>query len=372
MKRIISILTDGKFWAFKCLLVAIGAALVFSCIPEILIQREIPLPPAYALKSDHPLADTSQLTVPAHDGERLHGAKLTARLTGSILLWSARKLTLNSYTPATVLGLFFILSGILIGTQLTKDRLAGLLVGLLFAGLYTTSACFSINWMPKPFDGVAIGMLGLTIILLNRYGFLFLSAFISCWADERAILGLFFISILATILPPVTPTAVTRRLLAIFCAVIVYAISRWLVGLALEWAPSNTDFMIPQLKLSIAFLQLAAWSALEGGWILLVAALYAITRNRRYKQLVLFLIAIGVAISSSVVVIDTSRVGAFAFPLILAAIGSLKYDKTSPSEIRRLLGLGAFISLLAPNFEIIVGVAVKWLPSYLAHLLTNI
>ncbi|MCJ8331998.1 MAG: hypothetical protein HRT89_19735, partial [Lentisphaeria bacterium] len=79
-------------WIFKSLLIVSFAAVVFSSAPAVFFQKDIQLPPAYELKSQKPFADTSKLTIPPHDGERSHGAKLTPRLLGSVSLWLSSKL----------------------------------------------------------------------------------------------------------------------------------------------------------------------------------------------------------------------------------------------------------------------------------------
>ena len=135
----------GRFWWLGYLVIVMVAAAVFTSVPSVLVDEKVVLPPAYELKAQHPLADTSQLTVPAHLGERSHGAKLTPRLAGSILLHWATRLSLNPYVPATMFGILFLLSGILIGHQVTGDRLVGFFMGLAFAGLYATAASFTVG-----------------------------------------------------------------------------------------------------------------------------------------------------------------------------------------------------------------------------------
>ena len=60
-------------------------------------------------------------------------------------------------------------------------------------------------------------------------------------------------------------------------------------------------------------------------------------------------------------VLDVSRASSFAFPLIPLAYVFLKQTGFSPRELRILAGGGALVSLLAPNFEVIAGITVKWL-----------
>lgn len=361
-------LISGDWWALKCLALAFLCGLIFSYAPAVAIHRNVDLPPAYSLKAEHPLADTSQLKEPAHEGERLHGAKLTPRLTGSFLLWMARHASLHPYLPASLFGLLFLLSGIIAAHQITGDRLSGLLLGLLYAGLYASSACFAINWMPKPFDGVAIGLVGLASMLRGRPWCLFLSCFLACWADERAMQGLFFIALLFHAWPCADRNARYRPLLVMGAAVVSYLLTRFGVALALGWHAPDMNLMSPPWSQAVSFVQPAAWTSFEGGWFIMGSALLLMTKMKAHVRLGVLSCALVLAITASIVVLDASRVGAFSFPLILVALAYLQHANMPALELRRLLGLSAAMTLLAPNYEIIVGVAVKWLPSALAYL----
>jgi len=363
-----NILTSGRFWVVKCLALAFVCGLIFSYAPSVIVHRNVELPPAYTLKANHPFADTSQLKEPAHEGERLHGAKLTPRITGSILLWISNRASFHPYLPASLFGFIFLASGIIVAYRITSDRVSACLMGLLFAGLYTSSACFSINWMPKPFDGVAIGLLGLSAACRNRPWFLLLSCFAACWTDERAIQGMLLLAVLFHAWPNEEKDLRYRPLFLIGGAVVMYIATRILVAMTLGWHSPDMNLMNPPLKLVVSFAQLAAWTSFEGGWLIISSALLLMASAKEYLRLGVLSCAIVLAIVTSLIVIDTSRVGAFSFPLILAALAHLQHAKLPPSQIRHILGFSALITLLAPNYEIIVGVAVKWLPSSIVHL----
>ena len=189
-------MSADRFWWLGYLVIIAVAAAVFTSIPSVLVGEQVILPPAYELKSRHPFADTSQLTVPAHLGERSHGAKLTPRLVGSVLLHWASALSLHAYLPAAIFGVLFLLSGILIGYQVTGDRIVGFFVGMAFAGLYAAAASFTVIGAAKPFDGVAIGLAALAMISVRRPLLLATFAFLGLWTDERAITSLALIACL--------------------------------------------------------------------------------------------------------------------------------------------------------------------------------
>jgi Flp pilus assembly protein TadD len=356
--------TAGRFWMSRCLMALVIVTVLFNCAPAVLVNREMELPPAYELKSQHPLADTSLLTVPKHPGERSHGAKLTPRLAGAILLFLAAKLSLHPYVPATLGGIAFLLSGLVVGYRLSADRVIGLLVGVTFAGLYTSAACFAVNWMPKPFDGVAFGLLGLTAasMAMGRVWLFALTAFLSCWTDERAIVSLGLIALLILFWPGLDAKGRQVRCLVLGGAVAAYALSRFILAQALHWRPPDTSLVGSALPVNLNFSLWAVWTCFKGGWIPLAVASWMLLRSQAYLQLGLLAGSVALAIASCLLVADISRAGSFAFPLIPVALVVLKRQAASRPAIRMVAAACAVVSLLMPNFEIIGGIGVKWLP----------
>lgn len=360
-KSVFDLFTQGPLWIIESWIFVIFMALVFTCSPAIWVNKDITLPPAYELKADHPFADTSTLTIPAHEGERSHGAKLTPRLVGSILLNIATRASCHPYLPATLFGCLFLLSGIVIGFQITHDRLVALFIGLIFSGLYATSACFSINLMPKPFDGVVIGLLGLTLISIQRPWLLATTSFLSCWSDERAVLSLLFIAVVVLSWPSVNIQKKLRQCSIIALSIVSYVATRLVITFALGWQVPDISYIGDNIQLSLLFAQVAAWLCFKGGWIPIVYVLFVLHKQQAYMRLALISCAILLAIVSCLIVLDASRASAFAFPLIPACFALLTDSGTDKRDMRIIAGVSAVVTLLSPNYEIIIGVAVKWL-----------
>lgn len=355
------------FWWLGCLVIAVVAAAVFTSVPSLLVDEKVVLPPAYELKAQHPLADTSQLTVPAHAGERSHGAKLTPRLVGSLFLHWASALSLHPYVPATIFGVLFLLSGILIGYQVTGDRLAGFFVGLAFAGLYAAAASFTVIGAAKPFDGVAIGLAALTMISVRRPWLLATFAFLSMWTDERAVISLALIACLVIAWPAIDARAAWTRCVVLAASVIAYFLSRLLLAQALGWSSPDLSYVgIPPKAL--LFAPVAVWSCFEGSLVTIAITARVLVGRRDRTALWLLLGAVALAVLPCLLVLDLSRTSCFAFPVIPMAYALLKKHGSTTSELRALAGLAAVISLLAPNFEIITGITIDWVPAFLPSL----
>ncbi|MGB7326999.1 MAG: hypothetical protein WBD31_19140 [Rubripirellula sp.] len=374
-------LIEGRYWILKSWLFVVAMAGLFSCSPAVFFYLPSSLPPAYQLKSVSPLADTAPLTIPDDPGERSHGAKLTPRLTGSILLFASTKLGFHPYIPATLGGLIYLLCGITVAYRLTGDRVTAIAMGALLAGLYASNACFSMNFAPKPFDGVALGMIALTIMTMNRPWLMGVAAFLAIWSDERAIVSLGLIGLLILASNQFAWAKSLRRISVLVVAMIVYAISRSIVSASMNWASADTSMLGENLVGSLTLAQMAAWSCFEGGWIVVLLAVWVGYRSGNWMQAGLISAAAVASIASCLIVLDITRASAFAFPLVFVALACLSNDNTEtekPSKdsvnahrfgtIRQATVLGAAISIIAANFEIIAWTAVVPLPSTLMSL----
>lgn len=415
---------EGRFWILKSWFLVMSAALLFSCSPAVWFFRPLDLPPAYQLKSEQPFADTAPLQVPADPGERSHGAKLTPRLFGSVLLFVASALSLHPYLPATIGGCLLLLAGVVVGYRVTGDRLTAVGIALLMAGLYSVNACFSMNFAPKPFDGVALGMVALTMMLMDRPWLFLMAAWLACWCDERAIVSLGLVGVMVMLLSDLDIKSRQARCGFLIGSIVAYVCSRKIASTLCGWTSPDMSMLGDNLLATSSFAQLAAWTCFEGGWIPILLALWiSWKRGMPIVGGVLGIAALA-AVLSCLIVLDISRAAAFAFPLIFAAFAFLsgqtneqepqssgqETDPKSPrvamsSEVRRekstkrrttrssardseppqtvvveaknnrkiadknsnqicqAAWLGAAVSLIASNFEVIAWTIVQPLPS---------
>jgi hypothetical protein len=364
-------LTSGRFWLVKCLACLIFCGFFFSCVP-VFLQGDQTLLPAYELKARNPFADTTKLTVPEHLGERRHGNKITYRIFGSILLWATKQLSLNPYYPAIIGGCLLLLSGLLVGNRIAEDRATGLFLGMTYAGLYATSASFSINHTSKPFDGIALGLVGLATIV-DRPFFLFLISFLACWTDERAIVSLTYISLIILSSGLLEMRAKVIRCVSIAATVLAYLGLRLVLSRLFDWNYLDTaELGTRAIKQTLPYLGWAAWVGLEGGWILIAFALSNLWKRKTLLQLAVFLGFVVLCVASNLIVYDTSRTASFSFPLIAVALGIMKAAGSPLKQIRDLTAASALVSLLSQNFEVIAGVMLKWLPPLSAWYLNRL
>jgi hypothetical protein len=354
-------LLTSKYWQIYSLALAYFTMVFFTCAPSVMISSELELPFAYQLKADNPLADTAAVFMDPKDGESFHGYKLSPRILGSSLLWAAQALNLHPYLPASIFGLLYLLSGIIVSYQITQNKRIAFFMGLLFAGLPAASASFAVTWMPKPFDGIAIGLVALSILVRKQPYFLLASGFLACWTDERSILGLFYLMVLSLIESKKQPRDQLSKLAIIPLSILLYAISRLFLSHLLEWKSPDTSYMLLDLPSWLGFAQLAAWVPFEGSWILIISALAAGT-SRHIRLLLSSLVILPVL--TIFLALDLTRNAAFCFPAIFIFLYTLWQSKQQ-EKVPQMAALAATLTLLSPNLEVIVNSIVRWIPSLL-------
>jgi hypothetical protein len=334
-------------------------AMLFSCAPAVLTGEGRNLPPAYGLKLMRPFADTTLLTIPAEANERSHGNKLTPRLGGSIPLWSAGALGLHPYLPATCGTLLFLVSGLVLGRRLGGTRTAGLGLGCTYAGLFATSTGCAVTWMPKPFDGIALGFVGMASASVGAPVLLGIWSFLSLYTDERAAVSLCVVALLIFLIPHRSWVERNRDWLALGLSVCAFVATRVVIAHWSGWRPPDMNDVLTSYAQSLSYLQWSAWLCAEGGWAVIGLAVFLLVRRRLLGEAALFAVAVLLAVASIGVVQDMSRAAAFCFPIIPCALAILVRH-----NMRRMmahaLAASAIVSLLAPNCDIVRGVAMTW------------
>lgn len=157
------------------------------------------------------------------------------------------------------------------------------------------------------------------------------------------------------------------RCIALAAAVIAYFVSRLLIAHALGWAsPDLSNLGI--LPKALLFSPLAVWSCFEGSLVTIVITARVLIGRRDSVALWLLLGAVALAVIPCLLALDIARSSCFAYPVIPMAYALLKKHGSSAHELRTLAGLAGVISLLTPNFEIIMGTTIDWVPALLPSL----
>ncbi|NCA10451.1 hypothetical protein EBR56_01360 [bacterium] len=340
-----------------------AAAATLTCAPAVLTGRPVDLPAAYLAKAENPFADTALLPLAdptnfAEFGPWSHGAKLTPRIVPALLLAAARRLGWHPYIPATAGGIVLLASVIVATARATGDRFVGVYAGCAVAGLYASAACFAIPFQPKPFDGVALGFVGLAMLaaVSGPPAGLAAAVALGCLSDERAAVaavGCGWLAVFSTS----APEKLRGRLVAIAVGILSWIAIRLGLGMACGWSrPDGSLVDAGILRHTLPAAGQAARVAFEAAAapILLLAGLVA--RRRHWAVAAGWLATMVISLASCLVVLDTSRAAAFLVALVPAAWAGLSFFGLQRETMRSLSLATAIGCILVPTLDVIAGV----------------
>ena len=93
------------------------------------------------------------------------------------------------------------------------------------------------------------------------------------------------------------------------------------------------------------------WTALEGGWLLVLAAAVVLARRRRFLFLTMNLGAIAMVLTAARLVLDITRSMAYVLPALFVALDVLSEVESVP-DLRLLCGASSLVSILSPNYYV--------------------
>jgi hypothetical protein len=96
-------------------------------------------------------------------------------------------------------------------------------------------------------------------------------------------------------------------------------------------------------------LPMGCWTALEGGWLLVLAASVVLIRLRQFAFLAAFLLSLSLVLAVSMSVFDITRSMAYALPAVFVSLGVLRRTESRDS-LRALGATAAATSFLWPNY----------------------
>jgi hypothetical protein len=330
--------------------------LLCALLPPIFSWPELPQMPGEAdaawrqywrevvrLKVDNPWFDYTR-AFPAESNQAKRNFRITVPILAHATGFGIRAVPAVRFTLQAVL----IVCLLLAAERACGDRVAALAASLAVAGTYVGTSVWMDDW--GWFDNCAQALMLLALVLRRPF-WACAALMAAAFTDERALIAAPLIALYHAW------TGGGRGLAwAPVAAVPGYLLARLLVGAALRIATASAgiataDMVLPNLHVSA----LGAWSALEGGWLLVAIACLAAARAGSWRAAVFLALASAVPVMASVAVIDFSRSASYAFPATLAALalwssrvpkGGVAVDRAT---LRRWTAVAAAVSLLSPN-----------------------
>jgi hypothetical protein len=346
--RLAERIVSGRFVTLRILLVALIVGLFFSTpnYQRLYSEDNRKMWVGVLEKCNDPFLDMTKKYDPI-----LHESKLNFRLTVPI---AAKFLGLGMtgifalQSACAVLLLWVSAAAFL---RLTGDRVAALFLTIGLASTWSGSTGFvELRGM---FDGVALLFLACAVLAEGPV-LAGIAVFLAAWTDER---GLIASSLVYLYHVHRRYDTGGDRISAFFGAAPLGVVVSWLAYFATRFAVAqayhirttadgaNVKVFIDQLN----NLPIGCWTALEGGWLLVLAATIGLVKMRQFVFLAAYALALAIILAVSMSVFDVTRSMAYAFPAPFVALEVLR--KTEDEDGLRILCVAASVlSLLWPSY----------------------
>lgn len=333
-------LTQSRFWLLK-------ATLLFTCVALFFAF------PSYESLNPEEWTElfrkATQPFINSNAGDGSHDAKLSFRFFVPLIV---RLLHLN-ITGVLVLSAiagisnFYLISAI--SNKILQNKQQAFLTGLCVAFIYAGKCAF-IELRGTIFDGIAIFFL-LASLYINNNLVRAIMLFAGAWCDERALIASSLIWVYFFVLSNKTGIKgfFTSNAISIYVVWAVYFIIRlWLAsayGLKTDTDGTGLDVLLNQIN----NIPIGTWSALEGLWLLLIAAFILLYKQKQVLQLLVFFIACGIVLLAGLSVLDITRSVAYLLPAVFTCLLVLQryFDK---NKIDRLLWYALLLCFAYPAY----------------------
>jgi hypothetical protein len=295
-------------------------------------------------------------------GPSVHESKLNFRLTVPIaanILGLNRKGILVLHAASAVMLLW---SAARVFLRDTSDPVAALFMTVLVASTWAGITGF-VEYRGM-FDVEAL--LFLTCALLAQGPMLAgLFAFLAAWTDERGLIASSLVYLYHVyrhydngrgdrLSAFVSPTAI-----GVVLSWAAYFATRFALARAYHISTPVDGTGLGTFIGQINNFPMGCWTALEGGWLLVFAAVYVLWHQRQLAFLTAFGLSIAILITVAMSVFDITRSMAYILPAVFVAVQVLRKVET-PADLRVLCIFAAVIALLWPNYYAEYGNHIWW------------
>jgi hypothetical protein len=346
--RLAERIVAGRFATLRVVLASLAIGLFFSFPNYKLLSHEefIKVWTGVLRKCADPFLDMTREYDPI-----VHESKLNFRLTVPItakFLGLGKPGILVLQNACAVLLLWVAAR---IALRMTEDRVAALFMTIGLASTWAgTTGFVDLRGM---FDVEALLFLGCAVLAEGPL-FAGISVFLAAWTDERGLIASSLVYLhhvyrgyggrgdrISAFFGP-APMGVALSWATYFAT--RFALARaYHIRTTVDGA--NPKVFIDQMN----NLPMGCWTALEGGWLLVLASAIVLVKGRHLAFLAAYALTLSIIIAVSMSVFDVTRSMAYALPAVFVALGVLRRTE-SGGDLRSLCLAAAAISLLWPNY----------------------
>jgi len=252
-----------------------------------------------------------------------------------------------------LVGILFFLIIILLVYRSTHDKVAALLLALALAFSYTGSS-FYIDGTPF-YDGIAYFCLASAMIFKNPI-LVFLSVFVACWTDERAVIASSLIVVWWQVNKKgVSPSfkdlfSLSTQSIAIIAAWIIYFAGRYILTTRFGFYVQSKGMFSPEVITAHKFH--IFWGLFAGFrwlWLVIFLGFAWLIKDKNYPLATALLFLTLILTATSGIVYDHLRSVAYMFPLIIIFLYIWGTTNEKRINLRYLLlGIMALCFLMSP------------------------
>ena len=307
-----------------------------------------------------------------YDGD-VHQSKLTFRLTVPVIAGFLHLRTWGIIILQGIFGILLFFYSAKLFRKITEDDVTALLLTLSLSFIWA-GRCSYVELRGGIFDGVALFFLVFAMYYKNPL-LIFSGVLLASFTDERGFIASSLVLLFWGFMGGFTFRKLFNlQTIAVGTAWIAYFALRYFLIHVLHFKTIvGTKLGVWCLVTQTSNLPGGVWTALEGNWIIILAALYALYQARKHFPALLLAGAIIVIMVVAMAVIDITRSMAYVFPALFIALLIIRHLKSESMEsIRKMALLSTTLSFLYPAYYINGSFEALWtypLPLYiLRHL----
>ncbi|WP_018342421.1 hypothetical protein [Cytophaga aurantiaca] len=277
----------------------------------------------------------------------MHESKLSFRITMPFIAYVFHLEIIGILIVQALFGTLLFYFSIRLFERITQDKVTTVLLTLSLAFIYAGRVSFTE--IRGIFDGLALFFLVTSMYFKNPL-LIFISVFLASWTDERALIA----SSLVFLYWMYYNNSAGNRLfythtVAVMSAWIAYFATRYILTTFFGFSTNAGGVGLSLLMNQVNNMPMGIWSALEGNWLLVIAALWIGFKKKKYTLVFFFTGGISLLLLIALSVMDITRSMAYLLPALFLAVALIKEVELT-AYIRKLVVIAMLASFLYPAY----------------------
>jgi len=206
----------------------------------------------------------------------------------------------------------------------------------------------------------------LLVASVGSSGFLLpgLFVFLSSWTDERGLIASALVFVFH-LLPapgasgPPHRLALRKASYSVLAAWFLYFGGRWYLTSRYGLRTTAGDINVKTFVDNCNILAIGLWTALEGGWFLVLVALFDLLKRKSWLLLCLFSGGLGLVSVVGIPVFDVTRSLSYLLPALFLGLAIVARENTK-CDVRIYCAIACLTSIVFPNYYVSMVRYINW------------